>query len=754
MKKLYLLLLAGIFFYSCSSKKQETTQINIIEGGTILDFSNNGKSYHDIKNAYIIFSKDSILEIGEMKNKPKFPENAQIIDAKNKYIIPGLIDGFTVMNNQAYANAFLYSGITSIIGVEGGRRGPFFYFAKPSPDFFMLESVGDFQKNDSLQLFDLKKLKEEKYKIALLKYELRPSQVQMLVDSAHKLKMGTIGELGFTSYKQGCNSHVDAFVHTTRYMLDVVPEKMRKAVAAHPFSNDLNSPKWKYYQYLYSLDTSNENLKTHAKVLAHSNTYLMPTMSLLYADLPNSKNPWKEKAAEILRAEDINNPVNKLTGKHEYTKEVQANYTAMAIQELKIEKVLHDAGCKYLAGSAADVWGSMPGISLHYELELLHRIGLTNREAIAAATTNFSNAFRWKTGKLKKGFDADILILNRNPLDDLQNLKAISVLINNGEIINREELLHGKFDFSDEPNGKIIDRWEMDVFSDTSVMNSVNKKGTHQLQDEFKYLNHVKMEEVFYVSDGLKVKAYLTYPDDNKKHPAIIYNRGGNREFAKLTPKKMARLLARVASWGYVVVGSQYRGNDGGEGREEFGGADVNDVLNLIPLLESLPNVDTSKLAIYGRSRGGMMTYLSLMRTNRFKAAVVIAGATDLRSMNESRGNEMEAWVYSELLPDYWDYKDSLLTIRSTITRVDEICKTTPILLLHGTADWRVQPEETLNLAIEFQKHKIPYRLMMFEGDDHGLTKYRMEQYAAIKSWLDKYLVKEVPLPELKPHGK
>jgi len=754
MKKILLLFSIAILIYSCNKGTKQSNEITIIKGGTILDFSNDGHSAKDLADSYIIFTKDSILEVGQMSMHPKFPKDAMIIDAKGKYIMPGLIDGFAVMNNQAYANAFLYSGVTSIIGVEGGRRGPFFYFAKPGPDFYMLESVGDFKKNDSLQLYDLKKLQEEKYKIALLKYELRPLQVAMLVDSAHKIGMGTIGELGFTSYKEGCAAGIDAFVHTTRYLLDVASEEMHQMVAAHPFSDDLNSPKWKYYQYLYHLDTSNAALKEHAKVLAQSKAYLIPTLSLLYADLPDSRNPWKEKVSSIIKEKYINNPVDKITGKHHYSEDIQKNYTATGLQELKIEHLLYQAGCKYLAGSATDVWGTMPGISLHTELELLHRIGLSNREALAAATTNFSNAFGWKTGKVQQGFDADILILDKNPLDDLANTKAISVLINNGKVIDREQLLKGKLDYSDDPNGEIINRWKMDVFSDSAVMNSVNKKGTNELQDEFTYLNHVKMEELFYVSDGLKVKAYLAYPDDGQKHPAIIYNRGGNREFAKLNPKKMARLLARIASWGYVVVGSQYRGNDGGEGREEFGGKDIDDVLNLIPLLESLPNVDTNKLAIYGRSRGGMMTYLSLMKTNRFKAAVVVAGASNLQDMSDNRGNEMESWVYSELIPDYWDHKDSLLAERSAITRIDDVCKTTPILLLHGTADWRVMPEETLAMAMAFQKAKIPYRLVMFEGDDHSLTKYRLEQYVQIKQWLHKYLTQLDSLPNLTPHGK
>ena len=74
-----------------------------------------------------------------------------------------------------------------------------------------------------------------------------------------------------------------------------------------------------------------------------------------------------------------------------------------------------------------------------------------------------------------------------------------------------------------------------------------------------------------------------------------------------------------------MVVASQYRGNDGGEGMEEFGGADVNDIFNLIPVLDQNPKADTSRIGMEGTSRGGMMTYLCLKRSCRFKAAVVTA---------------------------------------------------------------------------------------------------------------------------------
>jgi hypothetical protein len=436
------LFLTILFLSACNSKLPDRKSITIIKGGTILDLAKKGNSNKDIQNAYLVFQENEIIEIGLLSEKDNFPKDAKIIDASGKYIVPGLIDGFAVLNNQSYANAYLYSGVTTIIGVDGGRRGPFYYDANPSPDYYMLESVGDDPKPDSAHLADLFGLHEKGFKIALLKYELRPDQLRLINNEAHKLGMGTIGELGFTTYEEAANMGIDAFVHTTRYSLDVAPEEMHKAVAAEPFSDDLNSPKWKYYQYLFNLDTTDKALHEHAKVLASSETYIMPTMSLLYADLPDSKNPWKEPIATILDPNDINNPVNRKTGRHNYTKEQQENYTAVGLQELKIETVYRKAGNQYLAGSATDVWGTMPGISFHNELSLLLKIGLNRREIIAAATTNFSDAFGWKTGRLKKGYEADILILDENPLKDLDNLKKIKVLINNGEILDRDKLIN------------------------------------------------------------------------------------------------------------------------------------------------------------------------------------------------------------------------------------------------------------------------------------------------------------------------
>jgi dipeptidyl aminopeptidase/acylaminoacyl peptidase len=79
-------------------------------------------------------------------------------------------------------------------------------------------------------------------------------------------------------------------------------------------------------------------------------------------------------------------------------------------------------------------------------------------------------------------------------------------------------------------------------------------------------LDQIEIKSITYLSDGLNVKGYLVAPKNAEKLPCVIFNRGGNREFGAWNDLAAAALLGRVASWGYVVVASQYRGNAGGEG--------------------------------------------------------------------------------------------------------------------------------------------------------------------------------------------
>lgn len=93
-------------------------------------------------------------------------------------------------------------------------------------------------------------------------------------------------------------------------------------------------------------------------------------------------------------------------------------------------------------------------------------------------------------------------------------------------------------------------------------------------------------------------------------------------------------LLAKV---GFVVIASDYRFHGPTGKRDEWGGVDVNDVLNLVPALKSLDFVDSERLYMLGLSRGGTETYIALKRGAPVKAAAVIAGPTDLSGFKDYR---------------------------------------------------------------------------------------------------------------------
>ncbi len=423
-----ILLLAG-----CQTNKTKEKADLIILHGTILDLSNQGCSDNDLRDQAIIIRGDSIYAIVEAKEASNY--EGKIIDAQGKTIIPGLTDGFAVINNQAYANAFLQMGVTDIIGVESERRGPFFADGNPSPNIHLLREVGENPETDSSIVATIQKHHNNGAEILLIMYEMRPEQVKLAYKTAKKLGMGTIGEMGYTSYQEGMDIGLDAFVHTTRYSLDIAPDSLAIQVAAHPFSNDLGSPKWRYYQFLAALDAHDSALQKHAQNLGNSNTFLLPTFGLLYPEFDFAKNPWDEPIANTIDEKDINRPVNKKTGKHDYPEDELNAYKRMANFQLRTEEQYQLAGAKYLSGSACDVWGTMPGISLHQELETLAHIGLSNRKVLATSTQNFHDAFGLKFGVIQPGFKANILILDHSPLDDLENLKKEKVVVLNGKVL-------------------------------------------------------------------------------------------------------------------------------------------------------------------------------------------------------------------------------------------------------------------------------------------------------------------------------
>lgn len=266
-------------------------------------------------------------------------------------------------------------------------------------------------------------------------------------------------------------------------------------------------------------------------------------------------------------------------------------------------------------------------------------------------------------------------------------------------------------------------------------------------------LSAVNFYRITYLSDGLKVKGYMAIPRRAGRYPCVIYNRGGINDFGKIDDSGfVVRGLGNLSMAGYVVVASQYRGNDGSEGKEEFGGSDINDVLSLIPLLSFVPAADTSRIGMFGWSRGGMMTYVSLTKTSRIKAAVVGSGVPDLLKLTDERP-EFDTALFPRVIPNYSNNKEAALKQRSAIYLAEKISRTTPILIFQGTADWRVSTNDVLGLVSKFYQLKQPFRFVLFEGGDHSLIEHRREYITQMVDWFDTYLRDNRAWPSLELHG-
>jgi dipeptidyl aminopeptidase/acylaminoacyl peptidase len=181
--------------------------------------------------------------------------------------------------------------------------------------------------------------------------------------------------------------------------------------------------------------------------------------------------------------------------------------------------------------------------------------------------------------------------------------------------------------------------------------------------------------------------------------------------------------LVAFVETGYVTAASQYRGNGGSEGIESFGHGDVIDVINLITLVQSLPQVDHSRIGMMGGSRGGMVTYMVLKAEgesgrNRIRAAVTVGGIADIFMWVEDAPDMLE--VLTVLVGPPPDQAPELYRVRSAVFWPESI--TCPLLIMHGENDWIVSPDQSRKLYDLIKGAGGDATLIIYVGDDHQLT--------------------------------
>lgn len=267
----------------------------------------------------------------------------------------------------------------------------------------------------------------------------------------------------------------------------------------------------------------------------------------------------------------------------------------------------------------------------------------------------------------------------------------------------------------------------------TDVERYATKDDYVQACDDARYV----LEKVRYQSDGLSLVAYfhhLRIPDGSKR-PVIVFNRGSyvrNDIAPELIP-----IFHRLANAGFAVVAPMYRGSDGGEGRDEMGGADLNDLMNIVPVIRQLDALDVTNLFLYGESRGGMMVFQAIRDGFPARAAATLGAFTNLADLTSS---EAGAATAKQIWPDFAKREQEIVARRSATQWPERLAL--PLLLMHGGADRDVAPAQTLRLAAQLAEHRREYGLSIFPGANHTLQHDRTEHDRQVTAFFRRYLAR------------
>jgi dipeptidyl aminopeptidase/acylaminoacyl peptidase len=253
-------------------------------------------------------------------------------------------------------------------------------------------------------------------------------------------------------------------------------------------------------------------------------------------------------------------------------------------------------------------------------------------------------------------------------------------------------------------------------------------------KDFFKEGKCIAIFTVRYQVNDHWVNGFVVIPQGKiQKMPCIIYNRGGSFAFGEIDDHILDVHITKLASLGYVVIASQYSGNGGSEGNDEVGGRDVDDVLVLKECLEEVREADVERIGMMGYSRGGMMTYLAIKKSDWIKAAVVIGAMTDLDLMERFRP-EIKSIFQKAFGNSQKERRE-----RSAVYFAEKL-KHVPVLVMHGSADDRVPLEDAQNMIKMLEKEQVPHRSLIWEKGDHMLRKYYDAYWEEVKKWFSTYV--------------
>jgi dipeptidyl aminopeptidase/acylaminoacyl peptidase len=272
-----------------------------------------------------------------------------------------------------------------------------------------------------------------------------------------------------------------------------------------------------------------------------------------------------------------------------------------------------------------------------------------------------------------------------------------------------------------------------DYASERSIGWSASAEEYHAASND----RHFVMEQFTYSSDGLTVGAYLYRPrtPPARPLPIIVFNRGSYTR-PKGFAGEMLVMAHRYAKAGFVVVAPHYRGSNGWEGRDELGGADLHDLMNVVPQLERIEGADPTRIFLAGESRGGAMVYMALRDGFPARAAAVWGAFTDLETLIAP--GAPQARFAPLIWPDLEINRERIIETRSALRWAERI--NVPVLIMHGGSDDDIPLEQSRRMDEALTRLNKIHRFIVFEDQKHVIGGRGAERDAATIEWFRKFM--------------
>lgn len=430
------------------------------------------------KDQTVIIKKDRIVKVVASEDLILSPGN-EIIDGTGKYLIPGLWDAhvhFAFKEELAPAmfDLFLAYGITSVRDTGGKidfvkrwkdqananpTDAPRVMIAGPlldgmpnvyngsSPSWPLL-STGLATVKDALQYVDYL----DSIGVDLLKaYEmLSPEQFVAIAQHAKAKGLKVTGHVPLSmDVISASNAGLYSMEHLRNLEMSTASnaadllEQRRQLLAAGQDeiggvlrSNIHNAQRREAIQNADELQTDSV-----LSVLAKNKTWQIPTLSIMtnIVERPFASDEWQASfnyLPEELEKKWRDDVINVLAVPPTDDKILYVNWI------FEMTKKVHEAEIGILAGTDCPIFLLTPGLSLHGELELLVKAGLSPMDAIEAATLNPARYFEMQDslGLIAEQMLADLVLLDANPLENISNTKKINAIVRNGKYYSRQAL--------------------------------------------------------------------------------------------------------------------------------------------------------------------------------------------------------------------------------------------------------------------------------------------------------------------------